>query len=340
MGLGQPAGAVVGTYVPVDVEEPDRVRVRGEVVAGQAGHQLPGFALSGQLAEFAADGGDLGSPIERQDPAQVARDDPGRALRTWLTQQREEHQGEQHRLEAVEAALELAVHLPGDLEQPGGLQCRQAEQQPGQRQLPTLGEHRHGLAKLPVPGRLALAGTRRWGRHHRQPVHLIRPGRLGRSRPGPLGQHLTDRERRHPGPLGDLGLGQPLGVQRDDLSDDLVGELPRPLRAGLGWHQTSDAVTVVVPAPPPQRGRGRVERCGDLDPGRDLAGRELHRGDAPARLVTVLPRPPQRPPHKHGPTGLTDQEPRGVPDRDSPLGQQRKRCLCGHRRHPATIPRS
>ena len=55
MRLGQPTGAVVGADMPVDVDEPDRVRMGVDMLAGESGHQLaPGPSVS-ELGQPTAD---------------------------------------------------------------------------------------------------------------------------------------------------------------------------------------------------------------------------------------------------------------------------------------------
>ena len=48
--------------------------------AGQAAHQLTRLAGLGELAELAADGGDLRGPVKGEDPPEVGRDYPGGSL--------------------------------------------------------------------------------------------------------------------------------------------------------------------------------------------------------------------------------------------------------------------
>lgn len=77
--------------MPVDVENPDRVGVRVDVVAGQAGEQLVGFALGGQRTDPAAQCLGSGARSRPIDPAQVGRVDPAQALGAGLADGHREH---------------------------------------------------------------------------------------------------------------------------------------------------------------------------------------------------------------------------------------------------------
>ena len=136
------AGAEVRAGVPIDVEQAEGVRQAGGVAAGDRQLQVRGLAGGGELAELAAQRLDLRRPVQAQGPAEGGGRDPGGALGARLTQQRQEHVRDEHRLQAVEPVLQPAVHLPGRVQQPGSGQRGHREQQPGGRHLRGRGEHR------------------------------------------------------------------------------------------------------------------------------------------------------------------------------------------------------
>jgi hypothetical protein len=119
--------------VPVDVEEPERVRAGGGMRPGQGGLQLRAAAAAGQLGELAAQRLDLGCPVQPEQAAQVRRPDPGRPLGPGVAQQRQEQQHQHRRAQPVEGVARPAVGGGERLHQAGGGQRRQDQQQPGQR---------------------------------------------------------------------------------------------------------------------------------------------------------------------------------------------------------------
>ena len=220
MGLLHGPRPVIDAGVPVDVEEAERVRPRRGVVAGQRHDQVRGLACGGELAELAADCLDFRRPVQAQHPAQRGGRDPGGALGPRFAGQGQEHQGQQCRGQPVEPVLEPAVDLTGSIQQPGVLQGRHREQQPGQRIPGARREHRDSpFAQQAPPGQRPLTITRHRIRQHRNHSALtcviIAAGVQahgvfsGTGRGPPAGRDpaecVADAERGHPGRRGDPG---------------------------------------------------------------------------------------------------------------------------------------
>ena len=106
MGFGDFVSSLVGTDVPVNVEDSQQVRVArvqaGYVCCGHRREQFVGPPGSGKGGDLAADRLDLRSPVQPQHPAQRGRVDPDGAFRTRLTGQGPQHSFDQHRVQAVE----------------------------------------------------------------------------------------------------------------------------------------------------------------------------------------------------------------------------------------------
>ena len=101
----------------------------------QRGLQGGAAAVAGQFDEFAAQRLHLRRPVQPEQPAQVGGPDPGRAFGARLAQQREEQQHQQRRAQPVEAVTQPPVGRLERLDQPGGRERGQDQQQPGQRQV-------------------------------------------------------------------------------------------------------------------------------------------------------------------------------------------------------------
>ena len=105
MGFGDPAGALVGAYVPVDIQHHPRltvVTVAGQLMPGHRGQQLIGLVLVGEPADLAADSLHLRGPVQSEHSTQRMRVDPGGALRARLAGQAAQHTLDQHRIQTVE----------------------------------------------------------------------------------------------------------------------------------------------------------------------------------------------------------------------------------------------
>src|SRR5680860_509717 len=69
--LGHLSAAVVGAYVPVDVEDPDRFGMDVDMTGGEALDQRVRAARGGELGDAAAHRFDLRGAVQPQQPAQV-----------------------------------------------------------------------------------------------------------------------------------------------------------------------------------------------------------------------------------------------------------------------------
>ncbi len=240
MRLGQASGARVGADVAVHIEEAERSRVGLGVPAGEPEHELVAESALGQVAQAAADGLDLGRPVQCQDATQVGGCDAGGALGAGLAQQGQEGQGQQQRAEAVEATAQAAVDLLGDVHQTHLGQRRQDQEQTHHRQLATLGDDRGGLRQQADARRLPFGQPGRWQRNRRQLVHrrfarwdLDAGGRAGSRDGWSSGQPSQDAADGGNAELsagGDLAQAQALGFQPLDLLGHLGGQLVRAPR--------------------------------------------------------------------------------------------------------------
>jgi hypothetical protein len=161
------------------------------------------------------------------------------------------------------------------------------------------------LFELAEPGRLPLCGAWGRGRHRRQRLAPTRPAPPPVGWAGSMSASTPRTENRDTPTSSAICCGlRPARRNVTICADDLVGELPRPLRARLGRHQPRHPALVVGLLPAPQRHRRGRERQRDLGPRRDLGLGQLHRGETTAGLVAGLPltttthptaTPPRRP---------------------------------------------
>ena len=339
--------------MPVDVQEPERVRPGRRVAAGQRHEQVRCLPGGGELAQLAADGLDFRRPVQAQHPAQRCGRDPGGALGPRLPGQGQEHQGQQRRGQPVKPVAEPAVDLTGGIQQPGALQGGQRQQQPGQRIPGARGEYRDGaLAQQTPPGQRPLGLPRHRIRQHRDHKALacvIVPRDQGRAAFGgagrgpPAGRHPAQRvahaERRHPSRRRDLAQGRPRPIQVPDPRCQLRGQLRGPLRAPPQGHQPGHPACRQRLIPPPHRDRVHPERRR----GPRLADRpqpdQLHRRQPPPRLIPGVPGKRGQPVHRHQPAAIiAGHQPDPGRDLCSPGGQQRQRKLGKHPCHPPPHP--
>jgi len=82
--------------VPVDVQETDRVLMGGDMMVGQALHQLACLPSFGELTEPSADVGHFRGPVKSEDAAKICGHYPGRPLSPGFVEQCEQHRGHQH----------------------------------------------------------------------------------------------------------------------------------------------------------------------------------------------------------------------------------------------------
>jgi hypothetical protein len=149
MGLSDLGPAVVGPHVPVDVEQPDRLGVGGDMMSGERHAQLVGPVLGGELRQAEPEALDLGGPVQTQQATDGGGIEPGHPLGPGLTGQTREHHKEDEGTQAVEGGAMDAAHLAarsihrsGSLDEPGGRQCRQDQQRAHQRERTALTDHR------------------------------------------------------------------------------------------------------------------------------------------------------------------------------------------------------
>jgi MMPL family len=151
-GLLHGAGAVVGAGVPVWVKEPKCLRAGGGVPAASAvisSPALPAAASSPSLRRIVLTSGARSRPSTRPSAAGGTRVAPS----AWgLTPQGQEHQGQQCGGQPIEPVLKPPVDVPRAAEQPGVLQRREREQQPGQRVPGTRGEDSSGEGEVVAAG--------------------------------------------------------------------------------------------------------------------------------------------------------------------------------------------
>ena len=160
MGFRDPAGALVGAHMPVDVEHCRLLGAGLDTTTRHRGDPVAGLARVGEQPDLAADRLDLRRPVQTQHPPQRDRVDPCRALRAGLAQQGAEHALAQHRIQRVEPVRQLSVGGVRGLEQPGARQRGHRQQQPRQRCPRTPGEHRRCRRDQPEPRQRALGRTR------------------------------------------------------------------------------------------------------------------------------------------------------------------------------------
>jgi len=127
MGFRDPAGALVGAHMPVDVEHRRLLGSGLDTTTRHRGDPVAGLAGLGEQPDLAADRLDLRGPVQPQHPTQRGRVDPGGAFGAGLTQQGAEHALAQHRIQRVEPVRQLTVDGVRGVEQPG-------RGQPGQRE--------------------------------------------------------------------------------------------------------------------------------------------------------------------------------------------------------------
>ena len=109
MGFGDPAGALIGAHMPVDVAHRRLLGAGLDVTARHRGDPVAGLARLGEQPDLATDRLDLRRPVQTQHPPQRDRVDPRRALRASLTQQGPKHPLAQHRIQRVEPVRQPTV---------------------------------------------------------------------------------------------------------------------------------------------------------------------------------------------------------------------------------------
>jgi len=318
------------------------------VVTPQRGLQRRALPVAGELGQFAAQCFDLRGPVQAQEPAQVGGPDPGRGLGAGFAQQRQEHPHQQRGAQPVEALAHRREDLGGDRQQPGHLQRRQRQQQPGQRQLRALGDHHRRLDQVPEPGRDPVGGAwQRRGEHHQVSdlgavlglVDVV----VGLDRRltawGDPAQRDPHRRGRHPGSCGDLQQRLTRGIEAGDPPRQGGGELDRALGAGSRTDQGEHTTGGEVPPPRPQRHAADRERGSHLLRRRDPGRHQLHRRQPAAHLIAGPVAKRGQPEDEHQATVRALQQASRGTNRTCLGRQQRKHSLDREAPVPAGLPR-